>query len=513
MMPNPATDVKSRPRSPIWSNRILVATIAGILFLTLYPFRFSAHAQVPLSFSRFFLGKGLKRATPLNFALNVLLFIPFGFGLSSKLRQRNWSRAGSIVVATVVGGFFSYAVEFAQNYVPLRDSGWEDILANATGSVLGALVFAVVGSSILRPLSEMEESLESWLSAGRVWLLLLAYFGGLFVVSVPLQRQTSLKNWEPNSFLLVGNDGSLESPWKGRVFRLQIWDRAFPDRLAQEMTSRRLASSSDPTPLADYDLSLPPPIPDQQRFLPDLSWTSRWPPGKGIGSPEQGGNSWLVSQGAVTRLISALQKTNQFTIRIVCQPSKTAGLEGAIASIAQLAGKTNLGVWQQDTNLAFWSRNLVTINSWRTWHLRWSVPKLFLSDQIRDILICYDGSRLSTYVDGKRDPLSIQLGPGVSLANLFHRAQAGEVPIYNDLYYLVVFFPVGCLLGIGARKIMVRQIVGPLLVGFLLAPLALEKILVYVSGRSYSYSDLALSSALVAVATLWMNADRLYDGN
>ena len=77
---------------------------------------------------------------------------------------------------------------------------------------------------------------------GRAWLLLLAYFS-VWSVSVPLQRQTSLKNWEPNAHLLIGNDGSHENPWNGHVLRLQIWDHAIPGRLAQEMTSRGLANA------------------------------------------------------------------------------------------------------------------------------------------------------------------------------------------------------------------------------------------------------------------------------
>ena len=73
------------------SNRILLLATAGILFLTLYPFRFDFHAAVPGGGSPFLLGRSEKTAGLLDVFLNVLLFIPFGFGLAAKLRERGKS--------------------------------------------------------------------------------------------------------------------------------------------------------------------------------------------------------------------------------------------------------------------------------------------------------------------------------------------------------------------------------------------------------------------------------------
>jgi hypothetical protein len=62
-----------------WSKRILLAAVPAILFLTLYPSRFSLHPHPSLNSSPFHLGRGIKRASTLDFYLNVLLLIPFGF--------------------------------------------------------------------------------------------------------------------------------------------------------------------------------------------------------------------------------------------------------------------------------------------------------------------------------------------------------------------------------------------------------------------------------------------------
>jgi glycopeptide antibiotics resistance protein len=507
-MPNTTDDVQLSPRSQGWSYRILLAGVAGILFLTLYPFRFSIHAHAPLSSSPFLLGSGVKHTTFVDFTLNVILFVPFGFGLCSMFRQRNWSWTTSSVATALAGAFFSYAIEFAQIYVPFRDSGWEDVFSNTTGSVLGALVYAGFGRRVVRRLSQGEEQIESQISLGRTWVLLLAYFTSWIAVSIPLQRQTSLVTWEQKSYLLVGNDGSFRSHWDGKVFRLQIWDHAIPDRLAQQITSRGVAYAADPTPLADYDFSLPPPIHDQQRSLPDLSWSTAIPSGKSAGHPTQVGNSWLASQGMATGLISALRKTNQFALRVICQPSKMTRPEGAIVSFSPPTGTENLAIWQLGDNLIFGFRTPVIANTWHAWHLNWWLPGIFVADQQRDFLITYDGSNLSFLVDGKKDRHSLQLGPGVGLANLIHRTKAGELQIYNYIFYLIVFFPAGCLIGIITRTIGPRHLVGPLVITTIVGPLTLETILKYVSGRSFSYGNLALSCIFAATGTLWINADR-----
>src|SRR5215469_13300565 len=97
-----------------WSNRILILALAGILFLTLYPFRFSLHANPPLSRSPFLLVTGGKASGPFAAFLNVCLFVPLGFGLAQKLREKGKSVATSFLLTIVVGAFFSYCIELTQ---------------------------------------------------------------------------------------------------------------------------------------------------------------------------------------------------------------------------------------------------------------------------------------------------------------------------------------------------------------------------------------------------------------
>lgn len=98
-----------RPRSEAleaaWSNRILSLAIAGVLFLTLYPFRFDFHTPVGMA-SPFLLGKGVKSSGFYDAFLNALLFTPFGFSLAEKLREHGRSRSYALVRCSWRVGFF-----------------------------------------------------------------------------------------------------------------------------------------------------------------------------------------------------------------------------------------------------------------------------------------------------------------------------------------------------------------------------------------------------------------------
>src|SRR5579864_1559522 len=129
------------------SNRILILAVAGILFLTLYPFRFSLHPSGPRYNFPFLLVSGTKTSGPFNAFLNIALFFPFGFGLSQKLREKGKSGASVFGITVAAGALFSYGIEFVQMYVPTRDSGWEDVFTNMTGAGAGYLASELFGTS------------------------------------------------------------------------------------------------------------------------------------------------------------------------------------------------------------------------------------------------------------------------------------------------------------------------------------------------------------------------------
>jgi hypothetical protein len=499
--------------TPQWSNRILIAAAVGIFFLTLFPFRVVFHPRLPGHASTLFLGGQGKDVGPLDAFLNVLLFVPFGFGLAEKLRKRGKPRAVTIARVLVTGALLSYAIEFLQFYIPGRDSGWEDVLTNSTGAAVGSLLFNAWGEAVLRFLSRIDAGLETFLTWRRVALTLVVYFACWFAVSARLQKETRLSNWDPHCLLTVGNDaaGQRSTGWQGEVFELQLWDRALPDALATALTAGMAPNDTSAVPVAAYIFADSPPFRNRMKPLPELSWASGAP---APGDPEKlilDGKSWLASEAPASDLAADLQKTNQFAVRVVCRPTQGAGSDGRIVSLSR-PGLINLAVRQEDANLVLWFRNPLSA---RHALLAWYIPDVFATDRRRDILYSYDGSNVSLFIDGKKEPQVYRLGPGTGLARVLRRVKTVELDGYADIYYAAVFFPAGVFLGIAARRLSSRHVIGWLSLAFALLapPWLLEWLLISVSGRFFSLRYVLLSLVLACGSALWINADRRPEAN
>jgi glycopeptide antibiotics resistance protein len=492
-----------------WSNRILALATAGILFLTLYPFRFDFHAVALGSASPLLLGRSLKPAGFLDGFLNVLLFVPFGFGLAEQLRQRGKSLAFTLALSLAGGALFSYFIELLQYYIPQRDSGWEDVFTNASGSVVGCVTGEIFGQSLLRGLSRCESLLEALLTLRRTVVILLIYFALWFAASSLLQRDSRLSNWRTDAELIVGNDASGKFPWKGTVNAVEIWDLALRKEAAQQLFAGQAVDTANPGLLVDYDFSAGPPFRNQRQISSELAWAPRAPVSSGPGLLVLDGASWLTTGTAVPDLIANLQKTNQFTVRLLCTPAETSGSDGRIISISQPLGSPDLTLRQEDANLAFWFRSPLSASRA---NLTWYFPAVFAPGRARDILYTYDGSNLSLFIDGKEQTLTYRLGPGTALAKLVRRVKSGELEGYSYIYYALIFCLPGAVLGMATRNLPPPRGTASfwLASAFLIPAALLEWILVSTSGRSLSPKYLGLSLLLAVGSFLWINSDRSF---
>jgi VanZ family protein len=495
------------PSSTIsWSNRILIAAVVGILFLTLFPFRFVLATKLPLNASPFLLGHSPKVVGPLDFFLNILLFIPFGFGLAEKLRERATSRKTTFFVTLLTGALFSYAIEFLQLYIPSRDSGWEDIFTNSTGAGIGFVLFELWGHRTVCFLSRCESVLTAWLTFRRAVAIIPIYFAAWVAVSIPLQKKSLPTNWDPRCFLVVGNNAQAQYPWRGKVFRAQFWDRALPAELAREITSGAEAAGAQNGMVGDLEFLGPSPLQDRRGLLPDLVWAPSVPDDKDLSPLVLDGRNWLISKVPVSDFIRDVQRTNQFAVRVVCLLGEVGDGDKRIVSISDSSGVTNLTLRQEDTNLVFWFRNPLSV---RRSLLAWYVPKVFDAVARHDILFSYDGSNLSLFVDGEKERRAYRLGPGTALAQLFVRVIPAELDGYYYIYNALVFVPGGILMGIAARSARLRTLAGAVLwgIGVCLPPAILEWILASLSGRMLSPANVSLCVLLSIAGARWIDAD------
>lgn len=77
------------------------------------------------------------RYSTIEFAANVLMFVPIGLFLLLLLGRRRW------LAAAAIGVLVSAGIEFAQLFLPARVSDPRDLAANSVGAFLGVLIALV----------------------------------------------------------------------------------------------------------------------------------------------------------------------------------------------------------------------------------------------------------------------------------------------------------------------------------------------------------------------------------
>jgi VanZ family protein len=501
------TDSERNACESRWSFRILILALAGIFFLTLYPFKLALHAH-PGSASPFRLQGWQKPSRLLDSFLNVLLFVPYGFGLAGLLRRRGLSRMATASITLAAGVLLSYCVEFTQFFIPERDSGWDDVFTNSTGALVGCIFFQMFGVPLLRPLQRCGKTLEAFVSIRNFAVILACYFMVWFALSAHWQKDTSLRDWHSNSLLSVGSVAHVWSTqaWAGHIYELEFWDRALPDNVAIRLTSSESETRPSPDAIAIFEFSGTAPFQDQQHTSPELGWTPLQTDTSPTGDPVWDGKSWLVTHSEVSGLVAGIQKSGRFSIHLRFVPAEADGVDAKIVSISRPNGPSDLEIRQESLALSFWFRNRLSSPPFQ---LEWSMPRICAVNQPRNIVFSYDGSKLWAYVDGKVLYSGYHLSPAVPLAQLIRHIKSNELQGYRYAFYAIVFFPAGCLAGLAARK----SHGGPINPAFLavlavvLPSVLLEIILVHVGGQPVSAGNLMLAALMSAAGWIWINLE------
>ena len=94
---------------------------------------------------------GRRFANLSDIALNVLGFIPFCALLVIYLHGGgNYSKASAAAMSILIGITISLSIELLQVYLPSRDSSLLDLIMNALGSVVGAMVGLTLSPHVIR---------------------------------------------------------------------------------------------------------------------------------------------------------------------------------------------------------------------------------------------------------------------------------------------------------------------------------------------------------------------------
>ena len=505
--PNVDSVTQSAKLAVRWGNRTLAISFVVIVMLTTFPFEFFLQDTALRRSASFPSWLVLHRLDISDSMENVLLFVPFGFGLACFISRRNLRNGTVLFLSLLAGASLSFAVELAQVFMPTRDASWNDVVTNGSGAVVGCVVFQFVGVPILGCLSFLEAKIEAFLSPRRAiaGFLLLAALG--FAVSVSLQRTTSLDDWDGSYPLYVGNDPTGAQLWQGHVFELEFASRAISSERAAQVTADSGRLSLSDGLVTSYRFSSGAPFRDFTGASPDLFWLPNRSEASNSGESVNTGPYWLGSQTPASRIAENAKKTNQFTLRVVCAPLLTSEAPfSRIVSFSQDPYHLNFILSQEGPNLVFGLRTPLT---GREGEPALVAPGVFANHDPKQITLTYDGSALLLYVNGKKDPHSVRLSPGAALLRHFLRLRAPDLSGYAVVYEFLLFVPLGLLLAFAARsKTPLGLSQGTfLLAGAVFPPSLLEAVLANVRGGNYNWQEAALGVGVVLGSAALCNLD------
>ena len=491
-----------------WSWLILALGLLLILYTTLFPFDFFVRTGPSAWEALRGFDLTLDRAYVLaDFSRNVVLFIPFGFGLSGLLAARQ-RKTGRVVAWVAASGFvLSALMEGVQAVALLRFPALADVLANGLGAVVGCGLFYLAGGWIWQRVEWLQVRTRPFLAPRRFLPLYLLYLSGWLAVSVWLQTMTQLSNWDGRFPLIVGNEQTRDRPWRGTLRQFYVADRAFsPAEVARLFAGEEVTAVDGSSLVASYDFTradapnFPPLVEQGASVLP------RTADGVALSAEH-----WLESEGAVTAVSNALAASSQLTLGLEAA-SGDLDQEGP-ARLVSISGdpyNRNLTVGQEGPDLVFRLRMPLTGENGRQPEL--IIPNVFTDEQMHHIVVTYDGTAVRLAVDSADNVYAIELLPAVALFTKTFprevdqmRLNRGNMAVFRLLYTLCLFLPWAAWLAWRRQRDLW------LALGLILPPLLWEAALSWLI-RGYAFQTgyvvlgVAETAVLYLLFTLWQGS-------
>lgn len=347
--------------------------VSVILYLTLFPFDFLVDEATSWRDASLHLVED-------DFVRNVLLFLPLGFGLAGWLRHRGrWLR---LLIGTTAGLTLSLMVEGAQFYLPRNTSVW-DLVANTMGATVGVLLFLRWGSRFETAVSSVWRRISSRQQA--IFFLTLA----LLLWSSMWWRQelVRINNWDESYPLVVANELSGNRPWQGEVRLVQLADRALsPEQVAMLLADPTAAAVYGDALVGDYRLNGMDHTSDATAHLP------------GLHVQEKGDTVWLATAAPVAAWTQGVNRSSAFTISIVAAAAKSPQSGPArIVSVSIDPYHRNVTLGQEGDDLVVRIRTAFGGENGRKPEL--VIPDLFTDDEFHHVVVRYDQTAVSIYID------------------------------------------------------------------------------------------------------------------
>jgi glycopeptide antibiotics resistance protein len=435
---------------------LIVTSLLLILIVTLFPFNFSSENLSIKEITQGF----YHVSNPLDFIVNILLFIPFGFSCSWCMQLKNLKAIANVLAVLSMSLSLTVFVESSQIFLANRFSTKTDILANCLGGFFGYLSFILCYLFFLKSREKRSQVFQSrWLL---IWLI--SYFTFSICITIPLSNATTLKDWNSDFPLVLGNEATGDRPWEGSIAQLAIFARPFsqeeirqfltgksrlqalPDKSQEQLATKNLSL------VAAYQLSGEKSYQNNMNKFPALTWhkNSVKPIENNVATGVRlTPNQWLATSIPPSFMSEKIRQTSEFTL---CTTIATADIKqkgpARIITLSSDPYHRNFTLGQQDHSLVFRLRNpLMGENGV---HFEIAVPHAFRDTNYHRLAIAYYDSTIKIYLDESNQVYSWRLMPEAALfkqlfsTNFSYKEMYG----YKILYYLLVFVPLGFLLGL-----------------------------------------------------------------
>lgn len=488
---------------------ILVASTLFIVFAALFPFDFyfpnhGVWQQIAREFDS-------APEPPLldDRIQNLVLFMPFGFGLAATIRaRRKTARTVARITGALVGGaILSLTIEVLQVFLGFRDPTWSDVIMNMLGSVAGAAIVAFGGEQLLDAIAPPLASLKPYTTFTNVTLVLIAYTLLQFAAPFLARGRGSLEDWDNGFPLLIGNEATGERPWHGTVWQVDLAARS----ASAEEVARIFESGTAREVLADalvgsYTTEGPGPYADRAGLLKPLTWTPQPadPPAAGPPAATEPAHvspdRWLRTPAAIAPAIHRIRNSAQFTLVATIAPDHPD--QRGPARIVSISGSTlvrNVSLMHAEHDLAIRLRTpLLGRDGLAPEAL---VDDVFESSGKKEIVLTYADPLLVVYVD-RAERGRLEITPEAAVIWRLYPRVGWKVKLtrygfrsYAAVYRLLVFIPFAALLSAAtalSRKPLKAQaliVVGSILV----TTIILELILGSLTASGFQPRNLAIS--------------------
>ena len=175
-----------------------------------------------------------------------------------------------------------------------------------------------------------------------------------FLISISLQWESSLNNWDRTFPLLLGNERTRNRPWQGYVSELFIADKAISETEVEQVFSKKNTFDIiGESLIASYQFTGTENYHDERGNSPDLVW--RGGSSRIYNSAKVyllGHNNWLETEVPAEYLTRRIAATSQFTIGIVVATDDTIQTGPArIISLSEDISHRNFTLGQSGSRL------------------------------------------------------------------------------------------------------------------------------------------------------------------